>query len=182
MHAAHARVYSCGPLRSRDASDGLAGNPLPPPADEATRADLAVKRSTVTTFWWGFRTLFKVRARACFQTRRAAARGRSVLLREGLARPPLSHAPSQPADLPADASHRVCAHQLLSFFPAVPHPQELPQPRVPGPPRGRQAHLQARRCSSRARCCVGWRWAGVGLALGCTGLRRSAAAPRKRRA
>ena len=37
---------------------------MPPPAapatDEAMRADLAVRRSTVTPFWWGLRTLFKV--------------------------------------------------------------------------------------------------------------------------
>lgn len=29
-------------------------------ADEATRRDLAVRRDTVTPFWWGLRTLLKV--------------------------------------------------------------------------------------------------------------------------
>lgn len=32
----------------------------PPPADEATEKDMAVKRETVTPFWWALKTLFKV--------------------------------------------------------------------------------------------------------------------------
>lgn len=38
--------------------------PTPPPpdhADEATRKDLAVKRETVTPFWWALRTLLRYR-------------------------------------------------------------------------------------------------------------------------
>lgn len=31
------------------------------PADEATRKDLAVRRETVTPFWWALRTLLKYR-------------------------------------------------------------------------------------------------------------------------
>ena len=38
---------------------------LPPfPADEATKRDLAVRRDTVTPFWWGLRTLLKASGRA----------------------------------------------------------------------------------------------------------------------
>jgi hypothetical protein len=33
---------------------------LLPPADDETRADLAVKRETVTPFWWALKTLLKV--------------------------------------------------------------------------------------------------------------------------
>ena len=45
--------------------------PSLPCADEATRADLAVRRDTVTPFWWGLKTLLKV-GRGCGQRSRAA--------------------------------------------------------------------------------------------------------------
>lgn len=44
---------------------------LPCCADEATRADLAVRRDTVTPFWWGLKTLLKV-GRGCGQRSSAA--------------------------------------------------------------------------------------------------------------
>ena len=47
--------------RAPDCCSPALNPPGLPTADDATRADLAVRRDTVTPFWWGLKTLFKVR-------------------------------------------------------------------------------------------------------------------------